>query len=276
MSVIDEPVASDRPISNYVHAGNAAVRDLFNQRTVERDAPHVAPHLRPGMRLVDFGCGAGSLTCGFASLIAPGDVLGFDISEDAIGRARALAEGAGLANVRFSTADISKLNLAPESFDVAHFGNVLRYLREPQRAVQLAFRSLKSGGMVAASEGYLAGNWAGGPHAEATMLVMRVLQDENEAKGGDPLIGGRLRGLLREAGFTQIVSTPAYSPALSDSKALGATLRASWSENLRPMLMRHGITAEQCDQLIDEISIWAESEDSVAAIAQCTVTGWKR
>jgi precorrin-6B methylase 2 len=37
------------------------------------------------MRLVDFGCGAGSLTCGFARLIALSDVLGLDMPEAAIG-----------------------------------------------------------------------------------------------------------------------------------------------------------------------------------------------
>lgn len=261
--------------SSYVHAGNTATRDLFNQRTVERDAPLVAPHLRPGMRLVDFGCGAGSLTCDFARLIAPGEVLGIDISEDAIGRARVLAEEAGLANVRFLAADITELDLPPESFDVTHFGNVLRYLREPERALQLAFRSLKSGAVVAASEGYGAGNWAGGPNAESVMLVGDRLQDENAAHGGDPNIGGRLRVLFRQAGFERIVSKPGYSAALSDSKALGAMFLAGWSKNFRPMLMRHGITAERCDQLVEEISIWAQSEDSVAAIAQCAVTAWK-
>jgi SAM-dependent methyltransferase len=227
------------------------------------------------MSLVDFGCGAGSLTCGFASLVAPGAVLGFDISEDAIGRARALAEQAGLANVRFSVADIGELDLPPESFDVAYFGNVLRYAREPERAVQLAFRSLKSGAMVAASEGYGAANWFAGPNAESITLVNRVLQDENKAHGGDPLIGGRLRALLRQAGFERLVSKPGTSTVLSDSKAMGAMMRAGWGENFRPILMRHGITAEQCDRLMEEISIWAESEDSVAAVAQCAVTGWK-
>jgi SAM-dependent methyltransferase len=248
---------------------------LFNQRTVDLDAPLVAPHLRPGISLVDFGCGAGSLTCGFASLIAPGGVLGVDRSADAIGRARALAEQTGLVNVQFTVADISELDLPPDSFDVAHFGNVLRYMREPERAVQLAFRSLKSGAIVAASEGYGAANWAGGPHAESIRLVGRILQDENAAQGGDPNIGGRLRALFRQAGFKQIESKPGYSAVLSDSKALGAMFKAGWNETFRPTLRRHGITSEQCDQLIEEISIWAESEDSIAAIAQCSVIGWK-
>jgi ubiquinone/menaquinone biosynthesis C-methylase UbiE len=73
------------------------------------------------MRLVDFGCGAGSLTCRFASVVAPGDVLGFDLSEDAIARARRLAEQSGVSNVRFSVANITEVELPADSFDVAHF-----------------------------------------------------------------------------------------------------------------------------------------------------------
>ena len=125
------------------------------------------------------------------------------------------------------------LDAPRKSFNVAHFSNVLRYLREPERAVQLAFRSLKPGGMVAASEGYLAANWAGGPYADSVMLVVRVLQDENKAQGGDPLMGGRLRALLRQSGFERIVSKPGCSAALSDSKASGAMIRAGWSGNLQ-------------------------------------------
>ena len=65
------------------------------------------------LRLVDFGCGAGSLTCGFASLIGPGEALGLDLSEAAIGRARALAEQVGLVDARFAVANLHDVQLPP-------------------------------------------------------------------------------------------------------------------------------------------------------------------
>jgi SAM-dependent methyltransferase len=248
-----------------VFAGNASARDLFNERTVEQDAS-VVPHLRKGMRLVDFGCGAGSLTCGFARLVAP----------DAIGRARDLAEQAGLSNARFAVANVNELELPPESFNVAHFSNMLMYLREPERALQLAFRSLKSGGIVAACEAHQAGDWATGPNAESVMLVRLIGGEENRAKGGgDTFIGGRLRALVRQAGFERVMSKPGYSAVLSDPKAIDALERASWSGTFGPSLLRHGISVERCDQLLAEISIWAESEDSLVAFAECAVLGWK-
>ena len=263
--------------SNYIHGEDATAQQVYNQRTVEQDAALLVPHLRPGMRLVDFGCGAGSITCGLARLVAPGEVLGFDMSEGAIERARALAEEAGLDNVRFSVADLNELELPTASFDVAQFSRVLMHLREPQRAMQLAFSSLKPGGMLAACEAYGSGNWTLGPNAESIMLFLRVLQEENNTNrtGPDQLIGGRLVGLFREAGFIRLESKPCYSAVLSDSKAVAALVQAGWSDTFRQILIRHGINAQRCDQLLEEILIWAESEDSVAAFAECAVIGWK-
>jgi SAM-dependent methyltransferase len=177
--------------------------------------------------------------------------------------------------LRFAVANVNELDLPSDSFDVAHFHGVLMYLSEPERALELAFRSLKSGGMVAAGEAYVAGNWAAGPNADSVELLMRTVTDGIKAQGGDPLIGRQLRALIRKAGFERVVSQPCYSAALSDVKSFSTTLRAGWSGNWRPILLRQGITEEQCDQLIEDASIWADSEDSIIAAAECAVIGWK-
>jgi hypothetical protein len=107
------------------------------------------------------------------------------------------------------------------------------------------------------------------------MLLTRVIREENKLKGGDSFVGGRLRALVRGAGFQRVVSEPGYSAMFSDVKAVGRYARAGLTGDWRPMLIRHGISIERCDQLLEEISIWAESEDSVYAAAQCAVIGWK-
>jgi hypothetical protein len=81
--------------------------------------------------------------------------------------------------------------------------------------------------------------------------------------------------LVREAGFERVLSKPGYSAALSDVKTVGAYARVGLTGTWRPMLIRQGISAERCDQLLEEISIWAESEDSIYAAAECAVIGWK-
>lgn len=69
-------------------------------------------------------------------------------------------------NVHFSVANINDLDLPADSFDVAHFSGVLMYLKEPERALRLAFRTLKSGSMLAPREAQKAADWFGGPYAE--------------------------------------------------------------------------------------------------------------
>jgi ubiquinone/menaquinone biosynthesis C-methylase UbiE len=260
----------------YLLSGSTSARDLFNRRTIARDAAVVVAHLSSGMRLVDFGCGAGSLTCGFAEVVAPADVLGVDLSADAIGRARALAEQSGLRNVQFSVANINDLELPPDSFDVTHFSGVLMYLKEPERALRLAFRSLKSGGMLAAREGQKAGDWFGGPNAESIALYFRVAVEGHMARGGDPFLGKRLAGLARDAGFERLEVTPSYSAGLSNVRATATTMLSMFDRaDFRATALQSGISAERFNRLADEISTWAESEDSVAAFAECTVIGWK-
>ena len=37
-------------------------RQLFDRRSADTHAAHLLPHLEPGMRVLDFGCGPGTIT----------------------------------------------------------------------------------------------------------------------------------------------------------------------------------------------------------------------
>ena len=63
--------------------------------------------IRPGMRVLDLGCGAGDSTFVAADLVGPGgSVVGLDHSPDALARARLRAGQRGLAQVQFIEGDI--------------------------------------------------------------------------------------------------------------------------------------------------------------------------
>ena len=63
--------------------------------------------IRPGMRVLDLGCGAGDVTFVAADLVGPGGfVVGVDRSPDALARARLRAEQRGLTQVQFVEGDI--------------------------------------------------------------------------------------------------------------------------------------------------------------------------
>lgn len=63
----------------------------FPDRTAARDAHFCLPHLRPSMRVLDCGCGPGSITVGLADAVRPGEVVGIDMQAAEIAWARALA-----------------------------------------------------------------------------------------------------------------------------------------------------------------------------------------
>ena len=59
--------------------------------TAETGAAHLLPYLSPGLRLLDFGCGPGTISLGLANAVAPGEMHGVDMDESQIERARSLA-----------------------------------------------------------------------------------------------------------------------------------------------------------------------------------------
>ena len=58
----DEPLRHEM----YTHGHTPAVVRQHAQRTAEEAAAFLLPELRPGMRLLDVGCGPGSITRGLA------------------------------------------------------------------------------------------------------------------------------------------------------------------------------------------------------------------
>src|SRR5690606_39627737 len=89
------------PPDVYTHGHHASVVGQHARRTAERDAAFLLPRLRPGMRLLDVGCGPGSITVGLARAVAPGETVGIDLVPDVLDEARARAEAEGVANLRF-------------------------------------------------------------------------------------------------------------------------------------------------------------------------------
>jgi arsenite methyltransferase len=76
--------------------------------------------LRPGMRVLDLGCGAGLDAQIAARRVGPdGHVTGIDYSEDMLERARSAATESGLGNLEFYLADAERLPVPDASFDVA-------------------------------------------------------------------------------------------------------------------------------------------------------------
>jgi ubiquinone/menaquinone biosynthesis C-methylase UbiE len=104
----------------YTHGHAPAVLRSHTWRTVENSAAFLLPHLKPTDKLLDVGCGPGTITCDFATRLSQGSVVGTDLAEGVLKQARATAEERGVANVTFEVQDGTALKYADDTFDVAY------------------------------------------------------------------------------------------------------------------------------------------------------------
>ncbi|MGK5532636.1 methyltransferase domain-containing protein [Streptomyces sp. URMC 129] len=194
------------PEAVYTHGHHESVLRSHRWRTAENSAAYLLPELRPGLSLLDIGCGPGTLTAGLAERVAPGPVTAVDHAADILTAARAEAESRGLTGVRFATADAQALEFPDGSFDVVHAHQVLQHLGDPVRALREARRVCRAGGVVAARDAdYAAMTWY--PLLPGLDEWLALYRRVARANGGEPDAGRRLLSWAREAGFTEVTAS---------------------------------------------------------------------
>ena len=172
-------------------------------RTAESSAAYLLPHLRAGMRLLDVGCGPGTVTVGLAEVVAPGEVVGIENVEAPLVAARAAGAQRPDLPVRFEVADAVSLPYADGSFDVVHAHQVLQHLTEPVTALREMARVCRPGGLVAVRDAdYAAMAWH--PELPALDEWRRVYRTAALANGAQPDAARRLRAWAAAAGLADV------------------------------------------------------------------------
>src|SRR3954453_9069448 len=103
-------------MTTYTHGHADAVLRSHRWRTAENSAAYLLPHLRPGLSLLDVGCGPGSLTAALAVRVAPGRVVALDSAATPLDEARA-AEAAAGVDIDVRVGDAYAIELADDSVD---------------------------------------------------------------------------------------------------------------------------------------------------------------
>jgi SAM-dependent methyltransferase len=232
------------------------------------------------MRVLDCGCGVGSITVGLAAPSRPARRWGSISSRRRVARAQTLAGERGVANVRFEVASVYDLPLSDAAFDAAFANTLLLHLADPLRALREMRRVLKPGGVVAiADDDHSTLIFEPRtPHMTAMyQLIMRVVAHH----GGDAYRARHYRGLLLEAGFDRPVAGGTHGTFGAWGTPEDTKLIAAWMADqvhapaFRALVMAQGwADAAALDAMSADILAWGERPDALMAIAGVAALGW--
>jgi ubiquinone/menaquinone biosynthesis C-methylase UbiE len=260
----------------YTHDVGAEFTRLHGGRTAARDAAFFLPHLRPGLRLLDCGCGPGSITIGLAEVVAAGEVVAVDIAEAQLAAARALASERGVGNIRFQLGSIYELPLPDASVDAAFAHNVLEHLRAPEAALAELHRVLRPGGVV----GIRDDDWGAyllEPTSALLRLGVELVLQVVEHNGGNFRSARHHVRRLREAGFVDVAGyasaggsgttepvaefADVFVRQLRDPAFAAVVLGEGWAD------------AATIEAIAADFHSWADSPDAFLAFVKCAAVG---
>ena len=182
----------------------------FQSRFAQQDSVNfLMPHLAPGQRLLDVGCGPGFLSARLADAVAPGEMHGIDLMPSQIDLARATAAHNNCDNALFHLANAVELPFEDRSFDVVHMGGVLLHVADTHIALSEAKRVLRPGGIVACRDLMLDSCFAH-PELGVMQRSIEALADLVAADDGHPQIARDMKLHLQQAGFTDITFSASF------------------------------------------------------------------
>lgn len=191
---------------------------LFSKRTVATHAAFLLPYLKKEMRVLDAGCGPGSITMGFAELVSPGDVVGIDLNVRQLEYAKQHASEKNIKNISFIEGDIISLPFPDQSFDVVYTNAVLCHTKLPIHVITELKRVVKPGGFVAAREM----DWGAQliyPTNQLLRESMKLRERALKYLGNNYRIGRKLRKLFTDVGFENVIGS-ANCEVIGDEQTL--------------------------------------------------------
>lgn len=277
------------------------------RRTAEVEAAFLLPHIQKTDRVLDIGCGPGTITSGFARQASQGATIGLDISADVLTKARALAGESGVptsgpGSLVFEQGNVlDKLPYADNTFDIVFCSQVLGHMPSHDlvvKALSEMRRVVKPGGIVAAREAAAQHFWP--KHFDLDRLwaqnLGRALRGGRENDGTSTCasanttdsIGGFLPGLFRRAGFVHDATTEGGSKILvgagpsviAGPEARGwiaqrATGQLQPGDPFRQSWLDAGITEDEIAETLRAVEAWSKADDAWFAALQCEMLAWK-
>jgi ubiquinone/menaquinone biosynthesis C-methylase UbiE len=253
------------PRDVYTHGHHESVLRSHAWRTADNSAAYLLPHLHPGQRLLDVGCGPGTITADLAGRVAPGEVIGIDASAEVLDEARRHAARVD-ASVTFQLGDVYALEFPDGAFDVVHAHQVLQHLTDPVAALREMRRVTRPGGIVAVREGdFGAMTWF--PPSTGLEDWLRLYHEVTDANRAQADAGRRVLSWALAAGFDAERVTPTAGVWCFATPADRAWWSSSWADrvvvsDLAAQAKRYGLADDVAlEALRDAWLEWGAASD---------------
>ncbi len=174
-------------------ADKYAQRPIADEASYEKKLEITRKHLRPGMEVLEIGCGTGSTAIAHAPYV--GHIRATDLSTRMVEIARDKARAAGIGNVTFDASSVEGLDVPDASLDAVMAHNILHLLENWEQAIVDIHRMLKSGGVFVSSTACI----------RDMMFLFRLIVPVGRALRLFPLVKifsvAELTGSLEKTGF---------------------------------------------------------------------------
>jgi ubiquinone/menaquinone biosynthesis C-methylase UbiE len=212
--------------------------------------------LKPGMRVLDAGCGTGVVTRRMAIKVSPGEVQGVDMDSLFIEEARKIAVKKGVSNIKFSVGNADDLKFEDDVFDLSYCRLVLMHVKDPVKTVAELKRVTRSGGTIAISDQDDGGILVY-PELPKMMYMFSKYGSLAKMRGEDRFIGRKLFSIMERAGLSPITIYPFPIYATQQNPEMLKMLVSvpvQIVESSKDDMINHGLTgAEDYPEAVKEV-----------------------
>ncbi len=199
--------------------------------------------IKPGMKVLDMGSGAGDVALIAAHLVGPtGSVVGVDVNAGVLEIARERARQLGFSNVTFQAGDIRDAELGTD-FDGLVGRLVLMYSTDPSAVLNKAIGHVKPGGIVAFEELDAGIPLLAQPSSPLLDKAVGWVWEAFERSNAQTRMGFKLFEVFQAAGLPVPVMQM-FTPVGGGEHWGGYEYLTSTLRSLLPRLVEYGIASE--------------------------------
>ncbi len=247
---------------------------ILPARTLANSHPDLLALLRPGIDVLDVGCGPGALTIEIARRVLPGRVVGLDINREMLAAARRASPPGALPNLAFREGNIRDGAWEAE-FDLVSATRVLQWIPDVEGALAAMIAAARAGGLVVAVDyDHARARWLS-PPAAWTRFHLAFL--DWRAHGGlDNALARRLPALLEAAGLIELRATPRAVTVRAgepDFFRVAGAWRLVAESRGRQMTAAGALSAAEREAAVADYGEWMGRRSAALTLHEASVTG---